>query len=176
MSPEVQPTGSAGRGARMTLALEQQYRRALIELEVRRRFAFIKRRIHKAPPKKTCPMCGVVLQNQQRTFCSKKCVCRYMSAQLARPESYQQRAERRQNRLVTIHCKTCGRDMGRRKPGSVTYCSRECVGKDPDIRRSKSEQRRLKWQDPAYRKQMADRARARNADPNNRFGNARRHG
>ena len=82
----------------------------------------------------------------------------------------QQQAEQRQKRLVTIHCKTCGKDMGRRKPGSVTYCSRECVGKDPDIRQSKSNKRKALWADPAYRARMVTYAKERNADPNNRFG------
>ena len=157
----------------IAVALEKQYLLSLIELEIRRRFELIKRRINKAQPKKTCPICGIVLQNQQRTFCSKKCVCRYMSAQLARPESYQQRAEQRQKRLVTIHCKTCHKDMGRRKPGSVTYCGRRCVGRDPDISRSKSEKRFLKWQDPAYRQAMSERARVQVADPTSRFGKPR---
>jgi len=173
MSPEVRPTGSEVRGARLKLALEQQYRLSLIELEVRRRFASIKRRIHQAPPQKTCPMCGIVLQNPQRTFCSKKCVCAHMT-QLARSALYfAERAAERRAREVTLHCKTCGQDMGRRRPGSVTYCSRECVGADPDIRQSKSAKRKALWQDPAYRAERAARARVQVADPNSRFGQPR---
>ena len=157
----------------IAVALEKQYLLSLIELEVRRRFALIKRRIHKAQPKKTCPICGIVLKNQNRTFCSKKCVCFHMTKLSQKPEYYAQREEERQKRLVTIHCKTCGQDMGRRKPGSVTYCSRECVGRDDAIKKSKSNARKLKWQDPAYRQAMSDRARVQVADPNSRFGQPR---
>jgi endogenous inhibitor of DNA gyrase (YacG/DUF329 family) len=157
----------------IALALEKQYLLSLIELEVRRRFELIKRRINKAQPKKTCPICGIVLQNPQRTFCSKKCVCGYMSTRIASPEYYAQRAAQRQKRLVTIHCKTCGKDIGRRKPGSISYCSRACVGRDDSIRASKSAKRAKLWQDPAYRQAMLDRARVQVADPTSRFGKLR---
>lgn len=119
---------------------------------------------------KRCSSCQKVLRNPQRTFCSKKCICAHMT-QLARsPEYCAERARKRQARLVTIYCKTCGKDLGLRVPGSVTYCSRECVGRDPAIRQSKSEKRQLKWQDPLYRQQRSEEAKARNADPTNGFG------
>ena len=86
------------------------------------------------------------------------------------PDYCAERARKRQARLVRIHCKTCGKDLGLKIPGSVTYCSRKCVGKDPTIRQSKSEKRQLKWQDPEYRQQRSEEAKARNADPTNGFG------
>ena len=89
------------------------------------------------------------------------------------PEYYAQRAAERRARWVTIHCKTCGQDMGRRRPGSVTYCGRECVGKDPAIRAQKAAKRAQLWQDPAYRQAMSDRAKVQVADPNSRFGKPR---
>lgn len=119
---------------------------------------------------KRCPICKKVLRNPQRTFCSKECVCAQMTQLASSRDYYAERARKRQARFVRIHCKTCGKDLGLRAPGSVTYCSRECVGKDPAIRQSKSAKRRLKWQDPEYRQQRSEEAKARNADPTNGFG------
>lgn len=119
---------------------------------------------------KRCASCQKVLRNPQRTFCSKECVCAQITQLASSPEYCAERARKRQAQLVRIHCKICGKDLGLRAPGSVTYCSRECVGRDPAIRQSKSEKRRQLWQDPEYRQQRSEEARARNADPTNRFG------
>ena len=122
---------------------------------------------------KRCQICNTLLRNPKSTFCSKGCVCTYMTRLAMSPEYYAQRAAERQQRLVTIYCKTCGKDIGLRVPGSVTYCSRECVGRDDSVKKSKSNARKLKWQDPAYRQAMSERARVQVADPNSRFGKPR---
>lgn len=119
---------------------------------------------------KRCQICNTLLRNPKSTFCSKGCICVYMTALAMSPAYYQQRAEQRQKRRVTIHCKTCGKDMGKRKPGIVKFCSRECVGRDPTVRDSKAKKRKALWQDPAYRADMTARARVQVADPSSRFG------
>lgn len=156
------------------LALEKQYLLSLIELEVKRRLGLIRRQIHKAQPKKSCPICQQVLKHPQRTFCSKTCVCVHMTRLAMSPEYEQQRAKQRQQRRVLTQCKICNKEMGWRVPGSVTYCSRECVGKDPAIQQSKAAKRRQLWQQTAYRQQRVAEAVARNADPDNGFGNKQR--
>ena len=123
---------------------------------------------------KRCQICNTLLRNPKSTFCSKGCVCTYMTKLASSPSYYAERAAQRQKRLVETFCKICHRSLGLRKPGrKVTYCSRRCVGRDPDISRSKSEKRFLKWQDPAYRQAMSERARVQVADPNSRFGKPR---
>lgn len=171
MNPEVPPAESRRRGTPMALALEREYARALITLELRRRLA--KSRRGQPRPKKRCLICDRVLKNPARTFCSKGCVCAHMTRLAMTPAYYAERAEWRQQQLVIIHCKTCGKDMGQRKPGSVTYCSRSCVGKDPAIRESKSEKRKALWQNPVYRADRAAQAKRQVADPNSRFGPSR---
>ena len=156
------------------LALEKNHLLSLIELEVKRRLKKIQRQIHKNQPKQSCPICQQVLKHPQRTFCSKGCVCVHMTRLAMSPEYYQQRAEQRaeqrQQRRVLTQCKICHQEMGWRVPGSVTYCSRSCVGNDPDIRASKSAKRKKLWADPEYRHKMTEYAIARNADPTNGFG------
>ena len=171
MNPEVPPTENRRRGIPMALALEQEYTRGLINLAVRERLAQLKRK--RKRPKKRCRICDRVLKNQTRTFCSKGCICAHMTQLAMSPEYYAQRAEQRQKQLVTIFCKICGKDMGRRKPGGINFCSRECVGRDPAIRAQKAAKRAKLWQDQSYRQAMSDRARVQVADPNSRFGPAR---
>jgi len=168
MTPEVQPTGSEVCGARMKLALEQQYLSSLIERAVRSRLAKLQERSQERPNRQ-CPVCQTRLWGRKnRKFCSRRCLCAHMSGVAA------ERAAQRRKQPVTLYCKTSGKDMGLRMPGrKVTYCSRRCVGRDPDISRSKSEKRFLKWQDPAYRQAMSERARVQVADPNSRFGKPR---
>ena len=119
---------------------------------------------------KRCSSCKKVLRNPQRNFCSKECVCAHMTQLASSPDYCAERARKRQARLVTIYCKTCGKDLGLKVPDSVTYCSRTCAGNDPDIRASKSAKRQQLWKDPVYRQQRSEEAKARNADPTNGFG------
>ena len=120
---------------------------------------------------KRCQICNTLLRNPKSTFCSKGCICFFMTCLSSSPEYYAKRAEQRQKRLVETFCKICHRSLGLRKPSSrVRYCSRECVGADPDICRSKAEKRKALWQNPTYRQLMSDYAIARNADPSNGFG------
>lgn len=143
---------------------------ALLELEIKKRLRNLWRRQCPSPAKKQCPTCSTVLRNLARTYCSKRCVCAAMTQRIMSPEYYQQRAEQQQQQRVLTQCKICHKEMGWRVPGSVQFCSRECVGKDPDIRASKSAKRKKLWADPEYRQKMAEYAIARNADPTNGFG------
>lgn len=138
---------------------------ALLELEIKKRLRNLWRRQCPSPAKKQCPTCGTALRNPARTYCSKRCVCAAMTQRIISPEYAAKRERERQAQRIELHCKTCHKSLGLRAPGSVQFCSRECVGKDPDIRASKSAKRKKLWADPEYRQKMTECAIARNADP-----------
>lgn len=167
MSQPMLLTGSEG--MTLELTLKADYERALLEMLLRKRLKQLRMQNHQ-PAKKQCPICQKMLRNSQRTFCSNECVCKYMTLLASSPDYYAKREQRQQARLVEIHCKICHKNLGLRKPGSVTYCSRECVGRDSDIRASKAAKRRQLWADPEYRQQRSKEALTRNADPGNGFG------
>ena len=164
MNPPILLTGSEG------MSLKADYEQALLEMLLRKRLKQLRVQ-HQPPVKKRCPTCSTVLRNPARTYCSKRCVCAAMTQRIMSPEyaAERERERERQKQRVLIQCKICHKEMGWRVPGSVQFCSRECVGKDPDIRASKSAKRKKLWADPEYRQRMTECAIARNADLANGF-------